>query len=81
MVIVPTTTTEGAALILSRCGSSKAFRTGGLVTVLRDDAITHYHTNLYSGALDLYDFATAVIAAADSPGVTDASFLVALEAL
>tara|TARA_R110002167_G_C12706946_1_gene654968 strand:- start:3568 stop:3813 length:246 start_codon:yes stop_codon:yes gene_type:complete len=81
MVIIPTTTAEGAKLILARSGSEKAFRTGGLVTVLRDDAITHYHTNLYTGALDLNDFAVAILAAAEAPGVTDASFLVAAEAL
>lgn len=81
MMFIPTTTAEGAKLILDRSGSEKAFRTGGLITVLRDDAITHYHTNLYTGALDLNDFAVATLAAAEAPGVTDASFLAAVEAL
>lgn len=46
------------------------FRTGGLLTVLRDEQITHFHTNLYQGALSLEGFAAAAISIMMAPGQT-----------
>lgn len=57
------------------------FREGGLLTVLRDEQITHYYSNLYQGTLTLEGFAAAVLTIVLAPGQTEPGACAEIEAL
>ena len=67
---IPTSSTETLERLLAIQTCATPFRTGGWKTVIRDELLTHLHTNHYTGPLSLDSLAVEIIDELNKDGVT-----------
>lgn len=67
---IPASSTETLERLLSISTCATPFRTGGWKTVIRDELLTHLHTNHYTGPLSLDSLAGEIIDEINKEGVT-----------